>query len=194
MRGDRGKDHDPAAMTPNLAPASHRARLRQDRCAPLRGGLRSVLTQSPLDAPVVHGPGRKAVPQAEQKASFGLQSEPRLKNEETPLSRTRKHHSVSVTTSLQTLTDTTVGSRARQRSSERWVIARQGFHPGSAEAPIATVAALESIAVRKLRRRDDDEDMSAVWHHPVRPRHHSGQGTSGAKNSVCETEVLTRGF
>jgi hypothetical protein len=31
------------------------------------------------------------VPQAEQKASFGLQSEPRLKNGETPLDRTEKH-------------------------------------------------------------------------------------------------------
>ena len=37
MRGDRGKNHDLAAMTPDLAPASRRARLRQDRCTPLRG-------------------------------------------------------------------------------------------------------------------------------------------------------------
>jgi hypothetical protein len=38
MRGDRGKNHDPAAITPDLAAASRRARLRQDRRAPLRGG------------------------------------------------------------------------------------------------------------------------------------------------------------
>jgi hypothetical protein len=91
MRGDRGKNHDPAVMTPDLAAASRHARLRQDRCAPLRGGLRPILTQSPIGAPIARGPGRKAVPQAERKASFGLQSEPRLKNGETPLDRTEKH-------------------------------------------------------------------------------------------------------
>jgi hypothetical protein len=37
-------------MPPDLTSASRRAQLRQDRYAPLRGGLRPVLTQSPRDA------------------------------------------------------------------------------------------------------------------------------------------------
>jgi hypothetical protein len=78
-------------MTPDLTAASRRARLRQDRCAPLRGGLRPVLTQSLLGALIAHGPGRKAAPHAELKASLGLPTGPRLKNGKTPLSRTEKH-------------------------------------------------------------------------------------------------------
>jgi len=69
-RADRGKNHDPAATPPDLTSASRRARLRQDRCAPLRGGLRPVLTQSPRDARSKHGPGRKAALQAERKANL----------------------------------------------------------------------------------------------------------------------------
>jgi hypothetical protein len=88
---DRGKNHDPAAMTPDLTAASRRARLRQDRCAPLRGGLRPVLTQSLLGALIAYGPGQKAVLHAELKASLGLPTGPRLKNGETPLDRTEKH-------------------------------------------------------------------------------------------------------
>ena len=84
---------NPAAMTPDLTAASRRARLRQDRCAPLRGGLRPVLTQSLLGALIAHGPGRKAAPHAELKASLGLPTGPRLKNGKTPLSRTEKHRS-----------------------------------------------------------------------------------------------------
>jgi hypothetical protein len=78
---DRGKNHDPAAMTPDLTAASRRARLRQDRCAPLRGGLRPVLTQSLLGALIGHGPGRKAALHAELKASLGLPTGPRLRTE-----------------------------------------------------------------------------------------------------------------
>lgn len=55
------------------------------RAEPLRGGLR----QSPLDALTAHGPGRKALLQAERKACSGLQTQPRLK-EETALNRTEK--------------------------------------------------------------------------------------------------------
>jgi hypothetical protein len=71
---DRGKNHDPAAMPPDLTSASRRAQLRQDRYAPLRGGLRPVLTQSPRGACNAHGPGRKAALQAEQKAILGLET------------------------------------------------------------------------------------------------------------------------
>ena len=77
---DRGKNHNPAAMTPDITAASRRARLRQDRCAPLRGGLRPVLTQSLLGALIAHGPGQKAALHAELKASWGLPTGPRLKN------------------------------------------------------------------------------------------------------------------
>src|SRR5215472_13000611 len=70
-RDDRGKNHDPAVMASEPAAAWHRARLRQDRSAPLRGGLRPVLTQSPLGAWITLGPGRKATLQAEQK-TFSL--------------------------------------------------------------------------------------------------------------------------
>jgi len=59
-------------MTPDITAASRRARLRQDRCAPLRGGLRPVLTQSLLGALIAHGPGQKAALHAELKASWGL--------------------------------------------------------------------------------------------------------------------------
>jgi hypothetical protein len=72
VQADRGKNHDPAAMTPDLTAASRRARLRQDRCAPLRGGLRPVLTQSPLGALIAHGPGRKAAIPCRTKSKFGL--------------------------------------------------------------------------------------------------------------------------
>jgi hypothetical protein len=67
-------------MTPDITAASRRARLRQDRCAPLRGGLRPVLTQSLLGALIAHGPGQKAALHAELKASWGLPTGPRLKN------------------------------------------------------------------------------------------------------------------
>jgi hypothetical protein len=77
-------------MTPDITAASRRARLRQDRCAPLRGGLRPVLTQSLLGALIAHGPGQKAALHAELKASWGLPTGPRLKNGETPLDRTEK--------------------------------------------------------------------------------------------------------
>src|SRR5215472_6261804 len=69
-RDDRGKNHDPAVMASEPAAAWHRARLRQDRSAPLRGGLRPVLTQSPLGAWITLGPGRKATLQAEQRTFF----------------------------------------------------------------------------------------------------------------------------
>jgi hypothetical protein len=72
--GQTTESHDPAATTPDLTSASRRARSRQDRCAPLRGGLRPVLTQSPRGACNAHGPGRKAALQAEQKAILGLQT------------------------------------------------------------------------------------------------------------------------
>jgi hypothetical protein len=79
VRADHGKNHDPAATTPDLTSALRRARSRQDRCAPLRGGLRPVLTQSRRGACNAHGPGRKAALQAEQKAIFGLQTPPAIK-------------------------------------------------------------------------------------------------------------------
>jgi hypothetical protein len=43
------------------------------------------LTQSARDAQNVHGPGRKAALQAEQKAIFGMQTPQRLKSKETAL-------------------------------------------------------------------------------------------------------------
>ena len=77
-----------------LTPASIRLPPCSPASSPLRagfaGGLRPVLTQSPLAARIARGPGQKAALQAEQKASFCLQRKPRLKNGETPLDRTEK--------------------------------------------------------------------------------------------------------
>ena len=79
VRPDRGKNHDPAATTPALTSGSRRARSRQDRCAPLRGGLRPVLTQSPRGACNAHGPGRKAALSSRTKSNFWLANTPAIK-------------------------------------------------------------------------------------------------------------------
>ena len=109
----------------SLAPCSIASR-------PLRAaarGPRPALTQSPLGAWIAGGPGRKAVLQAEQKASLSLQREPRLKNEKTPLSRTRKYHFVSATTILQKLTDATLLPALTGTSAQRHLTLQLGVDP-----------------------------------------------------------------
>jgi hypothetical protein len=49
------------------------------------------LTQSPRGACNAHGPGRKAALQAEQKATFGLQTPQAIKERERLSNRTKKH-------------------------------------------------------------------------------------------------------
>ncbi len=81
-------------MDPDLIECCAARSFGQDRCAPLRGGLRPVLTEAARGAVGCTGPGQESGPSAEQKSGGllkeGLQSKPRLKNEETPLSRTKK--------------------------------------------------------------------------------------------------------
>jgi hypothetical protein len=77
-------------MTSDLTAASRRARLRQDRCAPLRGGLRPVLTQSLLGALIAHGPGRKAALHARTKSEFGLAKWPAIKERRNAAQPNRK--------------------------------------------------------------------------------------------------------
>jgi hypothetical protein len=59
-QADHEKNHDPAVMTPS--PNQGRAVLDcvKTAHAPLRGGLRPVLTQPARSAPDLCGPGRKA--------------------------------------------------------------------------------------------------------------------------------------
>ena len=90
LRTDRGKNHDPAAMTPDLTSASRRARSRQDHAA-TRGPAARL---DPISARRAQGvwAGTKSGLQAEQKATFVLQRAQRIKSRETALfNRTRKH-------------------------------------------------------------------------------------------------------
>lgn len=59
-------------MTPDLTAGSRRARLRQDRSAPLRGGLRPILTQSLLGALITLGWGEKRRSSVRTKSTFWL--------------------------------------------------------------------------------------------------------------------------
>ena len=86
---DRGKNHDPAAMTPDLTAASRRARLRQDRCAPLRGGLRPVLTQLLPRADRAWA-GTKSGASCRTKSEFGLANWPAIKKRKNAAQPNRK--------------------------------------------------------------------------------------------------------
>src|ERR1700761_9624691 len=99
LRTDRGKNHDPAAMTPDLTSASRRARSRQDHAA-TRGPAARL---DPISARRTQGvrAGTKSGLQAEQKATFALQRAQRLKNGKTtfqPNQKTTLEESVSRTT------------------------------------------------------------------------------------------------
>jgi hypothetical protein len=79
VRADHGKNHDPAATTPDLTSALRRARSRQDRCAPLRGGLRPVLTQSPRGRVQRARAGTKSGASSRTKSNFWLANTPAIK-------------------------------------------------------------------------------------------------------------------
>ena len=96
---------------------SLRERLGQDHCAPLRGGLRPVLTQSPRGARNVHGPGQKTMLQDEQKAHFWLANIPAIKERRNGhFSRTKKLHLRLAKPLLHSLTHTTRGGEADGRN------------------------------------------------------------------------------
>ena len=75
----------PSGCTGDLHPQAAGHAQHTDRYAPLRGGLRPVLTQSPLGARIAHGPGRKAVHQPNKKHLLACnRSRAARPNRETP--------------------------------------------------------------------------------------------------------------
>jgi transposase len=76
-------------MTPDLTSASCRVQLRQDRCAPLRGGLRPILTQSPRDTRNALGRDEKRRVKPNKK-HFWLAKSPAIKERRNGPRRTKK--------------------------------------------------------------------------------------------------------